>query len=938
MAEKYGKKPEDSIKSSGPFCLMHSGKAGIFKRVKSTPLIELHSTDCETARILEDNKKERYWKRWGPYLSERQWGTVREDYSADGSCWDYFSHDQARSRTYRWGEDGLLGICDKKCRLCFCIGLWNENDSILKERLFGLTGPQGNHGEDVKECYYYLDSTPTHSYMKGLYKYPQAEYPYSKLESVNRDIGIGGSEYELEDTGVFENNKYWDVFAEYAKDTPDSIFIRITIHNRADTSANIHLIPQLWFRNTWVWGYKHEGASHKPNMKKISDSCIAGEHESTLGKFQLHMEPDSETGNPTLLFTDNETNYERLYNMKSENKFVKDAFHRYVVNGEKAAINPDCNGTKFGAHYKLNIKAHESRSIKLILCTAPDLIDNSEDIFNNKFEETFIQRINEANIFYQRINKEHDPDNPKFNLEDYSVIRQSYAGLLWSKQFYHYGVKEWIEGDPNMPTPDASRRHGRNRDWEHLFNYEIISMPDKWEYPWYASWDLAFHMIPFAKIDPEFAKEQLILFLREWYMHPNGQIPAYEFAFGDVNPPVHAWSCFRVYKMTATRDNRDRKFLARAFQKLILNFNWWVNRKDPSGKSIFSGGFLGLDNIGLFDRSRPLPEGCALEQADGTAWMAFFCVTMLDMALELALYDDTYEDMASKFFEHFIQISDAINTFGNHKGLWDPDHGFYYDQLRYNDNTQHMKIRSIVGIIPIFACLVLDDNYMKILKGFKDRLEWFNKYRPDLSRQIQIIDKHEKEGYHHLLAIPNKAQLASVLRYMLDENEFLSQYGIRSLSKFHEGMPFVMQFSGEDQEVRYLPGESNTLMFGGNSNWRGPIWLCINYLIIESLERYHYFYGDDFKIAFPTGSDNELNLYDVSVELCKRITQLFLPDKNGARACHGKSKLYQNDPFWKDLVLFYEYFHGDTGRGCGASHQTGWTALVSRCFDKIQQQ
>ena len=936
-SEEVRQKHMTRLDQSAPFCVLRSNKPGKFNRIKSIPLIEQRETDPETLRLVEEEQHAQHWKRWGPYLSERQWGTVREDYSPDGSCWDYFPHDHARSRAYRWGEDGLMGICDRQCRLCFCLGLWNGKDTILKERLFGLTGPQGNHGEDVKECYYYLDSTPTHSYMKALYKYPMCEYPYSRIESANREAGLSGAEVELEDLGVFEQNRYWDVFMEYAKATPDSICVLVTCHNRSDAKATLHILPQFWYRNTWVWGYEHEGASDKPLLQGIGDRAVSGEHKSTLGHWYI-MGAVSNGESPEILFTDNETNYKSLYGVEGPTAYTKDAFHRYIVGNEREAVNPERKGTKCGFYYKQEVEKNSCVQIKLVLCSEAEKPSiPEEELFTTYFENTFKVRRSEADKFYTRLAQQGISGfNSSLTEEALSVVRQSYAGLLWSKQFYHYSIKDWLRGDPNMPTPDGSRYHGRNADWGHLFNREIISMPDKWEYPWYASWDLAFHMIPFAKVDPNFAKEQLILFLREWYMHPNGQIPAYEFAFNDVNPPVHAWACYRVYKITGSRGTRDHKFLARTFQKLVLNFNWWVNRKDPSGRNIFAGGFLGLDNIGLFDRSRPLPEGWYLEQADGTAWMAFFCIVMLDMALELAhSYDPIYEDMASKFFEHFIQISDAINQLGQGKGLWHEEDGFYYDLLRIHGDSFPMRIRSVVGIIPIFACLTLEERVMEKLSGFKTRLEWFIKYRPDLSEQISGLDTELESGYHHLLAIPNREQLEKVLRYVLDEKEFLSPYGIRSLSKAHETAPFVMELDGQKQQVSYVPGESNTLIFGGNSNWRGPIWICINYLLIECLERYHFYFGADLRVECPTGSGIMMTLYEVSIELSRRLTLLFLPDKTGKRPCHGESKLYQNDPFWNNLVLFYEYFHGDSGRGCGASHQTGWTALISRCFDKV---
>ena len=884
--------------------------------------------NAEQVRLLEDVKREKNWKRWGPYLSERQWGTVREDYSEWGNCWDYFPHEQARSRAYRWGEDGLLGITDRECRLCFSLALWNGKDPILKERLFGLTGPEGNHGEDVKECYYYLDSTPTHSYMKALYKYPQAEYPYARLVDENRRRGKHEAELELLDTGAFNENRYFDVIAEYAKNSPNDILIRLTVANRGPDPATLHLLPTLWYRNTWVWGCKHEGCWIKPRIIDAGKSTIQGEHVN-FGKHQLVAGPGPDRKSPEFLFTENETNTRQLFGSENWTSYVKDAFHDYLIHGNKDAVNPKRVGTKVAAHYRLTIPAGKEVVINLRLFAEDETPQNP---LGKDFDQVFEQRQREADEFFAaRL-------QPGLTAEERNVMRQAYAGLLWSKQFYHYIVRDWLEGDPSQPTPPASRFNGRNADWPHLYNRDVISMPDKWEYPWYAAWDLAFHMIPFSRIDPEFAKEQLVLFLREWYMHPNGQLPAYEFAFGDVNPPVHAWACWRTYKITAARGHRDRVFLSRCFQKLILNFTWWVNRKDAEGKNIFGGGFLGLDNIGVFDRSRPLPTGGHLEQADGTAWMAFFCTTMLAMALKLSEDNPATEDMASKFFEHFVAIADAMNTLGG-TGLWDEQDGFYYDQLHVDGKSVPLKIRSLVGLMPLIAVEVLEDEQVKKLPGFCKRMNWFLEHRKDLAQLIAYMEHEGPRGGdgHRLLAIPSRDRLERVLRYMLDENEFLGPYGIRSVSRYHKDHPYVFHVNGEEHRVAYVPGESDTGLFGGNSNWRGPIWFPINYLLVEALERYHHFYGDTLKVECPTGSGQMMNLQQVASELSARLARIFLPDKNGRRPCHADEKRYAQDPHWKELVLFYEYFHGDTGRGVGASHQTGWTALAARCIEDAAQ-
>lgn len=876
----------------------------------------------EEIRLQESLDRRCNWQRWGPYLSERQWGTVREDYSEYGECWDYFTHDHARSRAYRWGEDGLLGICDRECRLCFALALWNGRDPILKERLFGLAGPEGNHGEDVKECYFYLDSTPTHSYMKGLYKYPQAAFPYDWLVEENRRRSKLDPEFELIDTGLFNDNRYFDVMAEYAKASPDDLLIRITVANRAAESATIQLLPTLFFRNTWSWGCTHEGCEVKPSITRDQDGSLCADHVS-LGRFRFAFENLPAGRSPPVLFTENETNAARLFGMNNGDHPTKDAFHDAVIGGNAGAISQIARGTKASPHYVLTIGAGTQVIVKLRLTAESQ---NSKNPFDKRFDEIFETRISEADEFY------HAKLPATLNLPAQQVARQAYAGLLWSKQFYHYDVSAWLDGDPEQPPPPPERKNGRNHDWRHLFNRDVISMPDKWEYPWYAAWDLAFHMIPMSIVDPEFAKSQLVLMLREWYMHPNGQIPAYEFAFSDVNPPVHAWACWRVYKMTAPRGHRDREFLARVFQKLLINFTWWVNRKDINGKHLFSGGFLGLDNIGVFDRSKPLPSGGHLEQADGTAWMAFYCSTMLAMALELAHEDPAYEDIASKFFEHFVNIAEAMNCLGG-TGLWDDSDGFYYDQFHVNRETHRLKIRSVVGLIPLFAVEVLEDEVLQHLPGFRKRMEWFLANRRELARQISYLEHEDADGKactHRLLAIPSRSRLESVLRYALDENEFLAPNGVRALSRYHAAHPYQLSIGGQQHSVEYAPGESTTGLFGGNSNWRGPIWFPVNYLLIEALERYHYFYGDSFRIECPTGSGQLMTLKEVAQHLSRRLSQLFLPDKNGFRACHGGDARYATDPHWKDLVLFYEYFHGDNGRGVGASHQTGWTALAVR--------
>ncbi len=885
------------------------------------------STTAEDVRLREDAARERNWKRWGPYLSERQWGTVREDYSADGSCWTYFPHDHARSRVYRWGEDGLLGITDRQCRMCFAVALWNGKDPILKERLFGLTGPEGNHGEDVKEEYYYLDSTPTHSYMRALYKYPHAAFPYDRLVAENARRGRHDPEFELKDTGVFDESRYFDVFAEYAKASPDDICIRVTIANRGPDAATIHVLPTLWARNTWSWGCEHEGCWPEARIESLRDRTVVSEHDS-LGRHVLHLGKAPDGRSPRLLFTDNETNIRRLYDAPNAGPFTKDAFHELVIHGHEDAVNPEGYGSKAAAWYVLEVPAGGQVELRLRYSAEDEAERAADDALGKGFEAVFDARRREADEFLaSRV-------PATLSAAETNVVRQAFAGLLWSKQFYSYVVYTWLKGDRLQPRPAESRWSGRNAEWTHLFNRDVILMPDKWEYPWYASWDLAFHVIALARVDIEYAKEQLILFLREWYMHPNGQLPAYEFALGDVNPPVHAWACWRVYKMTGPRGKRDRLFLERVFHKLMLNFTWWVNRKDPEGKNIFGGGFLGLDNIGVFDRSQPLPSGLHLEQADGTAWMAFYCGTMLAIALELADGDPAYEDVASKFFEHFVSITDAMNTHGG-TGLWDEEDGFYYDQLLVHGQPRQLRVRSLVGVVPLLAAEVLDERVIDHLPGFKKRMDWFLEHRKDLARHISYmatcdIGGDEECRARRLLAAASMERLVRTLERVLDESELLSGHGVRSVSRAHKEDPFVIHTAGQEWRVDYTPGESDTALFGGNSNWRGPVWFPLNYLLVETLEKYDHFYEHSLTVECPAGSGRKVRLSEVAHELRRRLITLFLPDEHGHRPCMGGDERYAKDPHYKDLVLFHEYFHGDTGQGLGASHQTGWTALVAR--------
>jgi hypothetical protein len=913
-------------------------------------------TDAEYLRLTTGMGPNESWRRWGPFLSERQWATVREDYSPGGTGWEYFPHDDARSRAYRWGEDGLLGICDRRCRLCFAIALWNGRDPILKERLFGLTGNEGNHGEDVKECYYYLDATPTASYLKGLYKYPQAEYPYARLTEENRRRGRKEPEFELIDTGVFDGDRYFDVFVEYAKASPEDILIKITVCNRGPDAADLHLLPTLWFRNTWSWGRDGDDYWERPILWQTDPAAIRAEHEA-LGNYVFCPAPTLEGDPPKWLFTENESNAKRLWGADGPQGYFKDAFHRYVVNGEVGAVNPDQTGTKATLWYRLSVPARGEACVRLRLTRAEEA--GSEPFVSN-FDEIFEQRRQEASDFYDGLYQfvqPHYVENPRsaavaarnsqddaahqsaiFSQDERNVIRQALAGLIWSCQFYHFIISDWLEGDPSQPPPPAQRLEGRNHDWGHLYCRDVMSMPDKWEYPWFAAWDLAFHTIAYSVIDPDFAQRQLELVMSERFMHPNGQIPAYEWAFGDVNPPVHGWAAYRLYKsMLLFGERDDRQFLSRVFQKLLLGFTWWVNRKDPDGKNIFAGGFLGLDNIGAFDRSKPLPTGGQLQQADGTAWMAFYCANLLTIAVELAYHDSAYEDIAYKFFEHFTTIVSAINNIGG-EGLWDEEDGFYYDHLVVDGKKIPLKVRSMVGLIPVLAASVMETHLVMKLPDLVRRIRWFMRKRPKLLKHLSVIqDPAGERPIRALLAIPTKEQLIRVLRYVLDEEEFLSPYGIRSISKYHASHPFVFSAGGQEYRVNYQPEESDTGLFGGNSNWRGPIWFPINYLMIETLEIYYLFWGDELKIECPTGSGQMMTLIEVAHELGRRLGSIFLRDANGRRPCHGDDQRYATDPNWKDLALFYEYFHGDTGRGLGANHQTGWTATVVRCFHRAAE-
>ncbi len=862
------------------------------------------------------------WKKWGPYLSDRQWGTVREDYSPDGSAWTYFPYEQALSRAYRWGEDGIGGISDTKQRMCFAWAFWNGKDPYIKERLFGVANPQGNHGEDVKEVYYYLDSTPTHSYMKMLYKYPQNAFPYSKLLEQNARRGRDEQEYELVDTGVFQKDEYFDIFIEYSKASEEDILVKLTVCNRSNKKARLDVLPTLWFRNTWYWGY--EDQTYVPNVMASERNYLVAEHEE-VGKYYLFFEQ-----NPELLFCENESNRMKIFGQPNARPYPKDSINDYVISGgDTKYLNPLQSGTKSSLRYILQVNPKEEVVLRFRLSNR-----FLESPFIN-FDEKFNERLTEADLYYQEM-QQHIKDADLRRIQ-----RQAYAGMLWNKQFYNFNVDQWLSGDPASPAPPESRLNIRNQGWRHLHNGNIISMPDKWEYPWYAAWDLAFHCVPLARLDPSFAKRQLFIFLREYYMHPNGQIPAYEWNFSDVNPPVHAWGAWKVYSIDKEMNDGkgDRQFLASVFHKLLMNFTWWVNQKDREGNNLFEGGFLGLDNIGVFDRSHPLPNGAYIEQADGSSWMAMYSLNMLRIAIELSTFEPSYQEMASKFFEHFLFISKAMrNLTEDEIDLWDSEDEFYYDILHMpaQDQSVLLKVRSLVGLIPMFAVEILTPEMIAQLPDFTRRLEWVLKNRPDLARMVSRW--HEPgRGESRMLALMRIHRLKRTLKRMLDETEFLSDYGVRSLSKYHKDHPYVLQMDGITYSVQYLPGESESGMFGGNSNWRGPVWFPVNYLIIESLIKYYEYYGDEMTVEYPTGSGTMMNLKQVAEELIARLLKIFQLNEKGERPFHGGDAKFNHDPHFKDHILFYEYFQGDTGRGLGASHQTGWTGLITDLIDRLEK-
>ena len=868
----------------------------------------------EQKRLNEAREVGVPWKKWGPYLSERQWGTVREDYSQDGNAWDYFSHDQSRSRAYHWGEDGIGGISDDGQRLCFAIALWNGHDPILKERLFGLTNSEGNHGEDVKEYYFYIDSTPTHSYMKYLYKYPQREYPYQDLVETNRGRSREELEYELIDTGIFDEDRYFDVFLEFAKEGPEDILIRITVHNRGPEAAQLQLLPTLWFRNTWSW----KAGIPKPSLREDEGSIHASHPE--IGDYVLYCD-----GTPELLFTENESNLQRLWGQPNASPWLKDAFHQYVIAGNTGSVNPGKTGTKAAARYILDVPSAGSAVIQLRLSATP-----IAKPFGAGYDATMISRLSEADEFYNRITP------ATLSEEEKRVHRQALAGMLWSKQYYYFDVDSWLKEHEAHPLIGKGNKGVRNAEWFHMFNGDVISMPDKWEYPWYAAWDLAFHTIALALVDFDFAKGQLLLMLQSLYAHPNGQIPAYEWNFSDVNPPVHAWATLFLFKVERNLGREDIKFLERSFHGLSLNFNWWVNRKDPMGRNVFAGGFLGLDNIGVFDRSAPLPTGGSLEQADGTAWMAFYCQNMLEMALILAEHDPEYEENAFSFLQHFMWIAYAMDRIGEHHDeMWDEEDGFFYDVLRLPDGSAtRLKVRSMVGLLPLCASTIFEYDTLTKYPKFRELIELFSKRYPEVIAQVAP----SSEGYigyagRRLLSPLSQKQLERVLSYLLDENEFLSPYGIRSLSRYHQDHPFIFHISDQTYEVSYLPAESNNGMFGGNSNWRGPVWMPVNVLIVRGLLNLYAFYGDDFTVECPSGSGNHMTLFEVAQEISNRLANIFLRDQNGHRPVYGGNAKFQGDPHWRDLILFYEYFHAENGAGLGASHQTGWTGVIARLLD-----
>ncbi len=872
----------------------------------------------EQFRLQEHYSAQKNWLKWGPYLSERQWGTVREDYSPNGTAWDYFPHDHARSRVYRWGEDGIAGISDEMQRICFAIALWNGKDPILKERLYGMTGSEGNHGEDVKELYYYLDNTPSHAYMKHLYKYPQQAFPYADLQEQNRWRDRNQAEFELLDTGIFANNQYWDVFTEYAKGSEDDLLIQITVHNRFSESAELHLLPTLWMRNAWSFGLMDE----KPEIRSAGKNEVLLQHEKA-GQYHFYFQ------DPALqLFTENENNQERLWGQPNPTPFVKDAFHRAVVQGQFEFLADKTSGTKFAPMYKVQVAGGEKAVFQLRLSK-----NAVKTPFGKGFDQIFEDRKLEADQFYQQIVAEAGPSG-KISADRQNIQRQAYAGMLWSKQYFNIDMPRWLDGDPGQIPPPESRKKGRNMHWRTLNNEDIISMPDKWEYPWYAAWDLAFHCVPLAQLDAEFAKSQLVLFLREWYMHPNGQLPAYEWAFGDVNPPVHAWACLQVYQIDKAKTGKeDIDFLKKVFQKLLINFTWWVNRKDQQGNNVFEGGFLGLDNIGVFDRSNQIPGGGYLEQADGTAWMAMYCLNMLEMALEIAQHDASFEDVATKFFEHFTYIAESLNRIGHDwTSSWDKDESFFYDILALPDGSYiPLKVRSLVGLSTLFAAYVLPKEKLAKLPDFTKRMRWFQRYRTD-NGQYLVLEEDAENGNILLSLIP-KERLSSLLDAMLDENEFLSPGGIRSISKIHKDGYYV-NIDGTQFGLQYEPGESTTGLFGGNSNWRGPVWMPMNYLLIRALGTYGTFYGAGYMTEFPAKSGNQIDLNQVADALSKRLISIFEKDEHGHRAVNGDEKIYTENPHFQDLILFYEYFHGDTAKGIGASHQTGWTGLVADLIGK----
>ncbi|MBE0619077.1 MAG: glucosidase [Burkholderiales bacterium] len=860
------------------------------------------------------------WRRWGPYLSERQWGTVREDYSANGTAWESLSHDQARSRAYRWGEDGIAGISDDRQRLCFALALWNGADPILKERMFGLTGNEGNHGEDVKEYYFYLDNVPSHAYMKYLYKYPQRAYPYADLVAENRRRSRDDPEYELLDTGIFDDDRYFDVFVEYAKAAPEDILIKISAVNRGPAAATLHLLPTLWFRNDWSW----RAGQPKPRIevdRSGPEGVVLKATHHDLAPHWLVCAPPEE-----VLFTENETNKERLFGVANDSPFVKDAFNEFVVHGRRDAVNPAHVGSKAAARYERVVGAGETVTIRLRLGSA----DAAPAPLGDAFDAIFALRKDEADAFYQRVTPFALPEDMR------NIQRQAFAGMLWSKQYYHFLVRRWLDGDPAGPPPPEARKRGRNRQWWHLATGDVLSMPDKWEYPWFAAWDMAFHVVTFAMIDPDFAKNQLLLLTREWYMHPNGQIPAYEWAFGDVNPPVHAWAAIRVYQIEQKIYGRkDRAFLERIFQKLLINFTWWVNRKDAQGNNIFEGGFLGLDNIGAFDRTSGLPGGGQLEQADGTSWMAMYCLNLLSIALELAKEDAVYEDVATKFFEHFVYIGAAMNRVGGREGgLWHEEDGYYFDVLNLPDGRCFpVKAFTISGTIPVAAITIGERATLRAFHDYSERSRWFAQHRPELLQGLADLG-HRGIQNRTRLALVDSHKLSGILEHVLREDGMLSAHGVRSVSKRHAANPFVLRLDGHQFVLDYEPAESTIAQFGGNSNWRGPVWFPLNFLLIEALQKHHYFLGDDFKVELPSGSGNKVTLWEVTTDLTHRLIRIFLRDESGRRPLYGDRDKFQNDPHWRDLILFHEYFHGDTGAGLGASHQTGWTGVVAKLIQQ----